>query len=85
MHNLTPVERLGITFYPKTQHGAYYEDLSEPYGSLYVPMNADGSAGSEDEVGELAITYYEGNGEPCAARCFLCREAERERRYYEGS
>lgn len=86
MDALLPVVRLGVTLYPKVQHGGYFEDLNEREGSLYVPMRSDGTAASEDEAMQLDYTYYEVNGQPCASACYLCREAERaERNNGEGS
>ena len=76
MDALLPIVRLGVTLYPKTQHGAYFEDMNERKGSLYVLMNRDGTPGSEDETMEIEDTYYEANGEACASSCFLCRESE---------
>jgi len=52
----------GVTFTAYPEHGAWYEDPTDGgrVGTLYVPMNADGSMATfdgEPDVGEIEVAY----------------------------
>lgn len=71
----------GVVYTYKEHHGAWFADPdTEAEGTLYAAANLDGSLAT-DSVGEIEITYYEGNGGPCEAECDLCL-AEQERDVY---
>ena len=69
-------EHDGVTYTYKDEHGAWFADPEhEAAGTLHAPAYTDGSMATDD-IGEIDITYYEGNGGPCSARCRLCMEEE---------
>lgn len=66
------IEHDGIVYTYKEEHGSWLEDYErEAIGTAIMPANFDGSP-ALDEVGDIEITYYEGNAGPCEARCALC-------------
>jgi hypothetical protein len=48
----------GITYTAFPEQGAWYEDAETPgrVGSLYAPMNADGTM-AIDDLGEIEVEY----------------------------
>ena len=47
-----------VTLYAAPEYGGWYEDPTDggPIGTLYAPMNVDGSF-DPDEIGEIEVRY----------------------------